>query len=456
MDPDLSNTLDFQVVGKCRTAYNISFNETILYANYIDAESIGDNLTIVCGITVSDGTHTVNSSVKITVIDENDNKPVFHMSNDPLKINDTLRVGSHILDIQATDVDVSTRTEKVFFYLDENSPYLNYFNLDYITGELSVKSSLKQLSGSTIDMTVTARDAGSPPQESSKNITIVVKEVNANSPKFTSSPMNFNIKENVANFSKMIEATDVDGDMISYRIVSGDIDDIFFLDQTTGTLSLLNRSFEFDYETKSGYSLIVEATDNAHFPKSASVTVYIKVQDVNEAPRVSIVSPVVYRQINTTANNIITSVFVEDPDTNPHFRECTFTISPKHNHGGKFFSIDKNATITTARKLTEAGTFFLTIHVINLKIERILNMTVIVVDVQHISKTYNLREKTPVPAVLDQFDGNYTYMIIPPIVTAFPGMVNFTLEKNVSNLLVMYLNSSPNKPWFLCVCSTRL
>ena len=439
MDPDLNDKLDFHVEKACQMMYNISFNETILYANYIDAESIGDNLTFVCGITVSDGTHTVNSSVTITVIDENDNKPVFSMSKVNIEIDDTLTVGSHILDIQATDRDVSTRTEKVFFYLDENSPYLSYFHLDYITGELSVQSSLKQLSGSTINMTVTARDAGSPPQESSKNITIVVKEVNVHPPEFISNLIKFSIRENERGFTKIIRARDLDRDKVSYRIVSGDIDDIFTLDQTTGTLYLTNRSFTFDYETESLYSLIVEATDNAHFPKSASVTVDIKVQDVNEAPRVHTASPVVYRKINTTANNIITSVIVEDPDSNSTFRQCDFSIFSKYKNGshsvtGDLFKIDRNGTISTAQTLRYAGTFVLTVHVINIDIEQYLNLTVIVSNVEGISQSYNLPENTPVPKTLDHFGGNYTYTIMQPVVTTFPGRVNFTMQKNVSSL----------------------
>ena len=99
--------------------------------------------------------------------------------------------------------------------------------------------------------------------------------MNDNSPNINSND-SFSLDENTRDIGT-IEATDADGDSITFTI-SGTDSNEFSLDSTTGVLKLVALA---DYETKSTYSAVITASDGEN---NSSQTITIAVNDVNEEP----------------------------------------------------------------------------------------------------------------------------------------------------------------------------
>ena len=90
----------------------------------------------------------------------------------------------------------------------------------------------------------------------------------------------FSLAENSPNgtFFGTIQASDADGDTLSYTVLSGNTDQAFGLNASTGVLSVTD-STALDYETTPVFSLLVQASDGA---LSDSATVIINLIDVDE------------------------------------------------------------------------------------------------------------------------------------------------------------------------------
>ena len=90
----------------------------------------------------------------------------------------------------------------------------------------------------------------------------------------------FSLAENSPNgtFFGTIQASDADGDTLSYTVLSGNTDQAFGLNASTGVLSVTD-STALDYETAPVFSLLVQASDGA---LSDSATVTINLIDIDE------------------------------------------------------------------------------------------------------------------------------------------------------------------------------
>jgi hypothetical protein len=83
-----------------------------------------------------------------------------------------------------------------------------------------------------------------------------------------------------------INASDSDGDSVSFAIIKGNESGDFVLEQATGRLKV-SPTAVLDFETKAGYSFVVAVTDAKHQEFTTTANVSINVSDVNEAPRMA-------------------------------------------------------------------------------------------------------------------------------------------------------------------------
>ena len=91
----------------------------------------------------------------------------------------------------------------------------------------------------------------------------------------------FTLAENSPNGTVVgtIQASDADGDTLTYTILSGNTGQAFGLESATGILSVVDSTTALDYETTPVFSLLVQASDGA---LSDSATVTINLTDVDE------------------------------------------------------------------------------------------------------------------------------------------------------------------------------
>lgn len=221
----------------------------------------------------------------IDVIDVNDNDPVIEIKSASAKLDEDSKPGTMVALINIYDLDTGS-SGRVTCSISDNVPFKlvsevkNYYML--VTGELLDREVQPEY-----NITVTATDAGSPPLTSVKVITIVVNDVNDNSPTFTQSTYNVNILENqpVGTFVMKLQAQDIDdaanAKIIYYISKDSDSDVSSFLTINADTGELFTSRL-FDYEQSAHFQIKVTARDGGDHPLSTTCAVNVFIKDQND------------------------------------------------------------------------------------------------------------------------------------------------------------------------------
>jgi len=111
-----------------------------------------------------------------------------------------------------------------------------------------------------------------------------VLDENDNTPKFSLPLYQASVPENTAINVNILRVTATDPDdgtngLVTFSIVSGNANDTFAMDNTTGFLYVRQN---IDREAVAFYSLLISASDNAPTPKSDFALVNFTVQDEND------------------------------------------------------------------------------------------------------------------------------------------------------------------------------
>uniref|UniRef100_A0A8C8BN08 Protocadherin-15 n=1 Tax=Otus sunia TaxID=257818 RepID=A0A8C8BN08_9STRI len=165
-------------------------------------------------------------------------------------------------------------------YLIQNGDPQQVFNLSQSSGLLALGKPLDRESTDRYILIVTASD-GRPDGTSTATVNIVVTDVNDNGPVFDMFlPKNLSVQEEEANaFVGQVRATDADAGVngqVHYSLAN--FNNLFRITSNGSiyTAVKLNR------EVRDYYELIVEATDGAVDPRRSTITLAIKVLDIDD------------------------------------------------------------------------------------------------------------------------------------------------------------------------------
>ncbi|XP_062436797.1 protocadherin-15 isoform X2 [Rhea pennata] len=216
------------------------------------------------------------TTVYIEVLPPNNQSPPrFPQLMYSLEVSEAMRVGAVLLNLQAID-----REGDPIRYLIQNGDPQQVFNLSQSSGLLALGKPLDRESTDRYILIVTASD-GRPDGTSTATVNIVVTDVNDNGPVFDMFlPKNLSVQEEEANaFVGQVRATDPDAGVngqVHYSLVN--FNNLFRITSNGSiyTAVKLNR------EVRDYYELIVEATDGAVDPRRSTLTVAIKVLDIDD------------------------------------------------------------------------------------------------------------------------------------------------------------------------------
>ncbi|XP_063989981.1 protein dachsous [Diachasmimorpha longicaudata] len=259
------------------------------------------------------------TTLKIVVEDENDNAPEFRTGACyTLAVPENQEI-SIIHTIAAVDLDSGKNGDITYSIIGGNDG--GKFRLDPASGDLSA-TSLDCETVSRYILTISARDKGHPSLEAHCNISIIVLDVNDNSPTFapnhrdtlrlTKSPEyptftqsfhqyypNYSgkytttISEDVPTDSSVmtVRATDPDqgfNGKITYTIAE-ETTWLFRVDNLTGVITTAGQ---LDRERQATYNFLVVATDGGLYDaKSTTIPVEINLSDVNDNSPVFEINP---------------------------------------------------------------------------------------------------------------------------------------------------------------------
>ncbi|KTF83411.1 hypothetical protein cypCar_00045774 [Cyprinus carpio] len=142
--------------------------------------------TINLHITALDGGKPAKSGtmdITINVIDINDNVPVFTKDIYSVMLNENAPIGTTVIQVNATDFDEGSNGEVVYsFGKNVNSKVRKLFDINTITGEITVEGPLDYEDKDSYEIDIQASDRGTVPHRTDKSIMIQIIDINDNEP----------------------------------------------------------------------------------------------------------------------------------------------------------------------------------------------------------------------------------------------------------------------------------
>uniref|UniRef100_A0A2K5L1Q0 FAT atypical cadherin 4 n=1 Tax=Cercocebus atys TaxID=9531 RepID=A0A2K5L1Q0_CERAT len=182
----------------------------------------------------------------------------------------------------------SLRGEPMSYYIASGN-LGNTFQIDQLTGQVSISQPLDFEKIQKYVVWIEARDGGFPPFSSYEKLDITVLDVNDNAPIFKEDPFVSEILENLSP-RKILTVSAVDKDsgpngQLDYEIVNGNMENSFSINHATGEIRSVRP---LDREKVSYYVLTIKSSDKGSPSQSTSVKVMINILDENDnAPRFS-------------------------------------------------------------------------------------------------------------------------------------------------------------------------
>nr|XP_023845404.1 protocadherin gamma-C5-like [Salvelinus alpinus] len=131
------------------------------------------------------------SQITVTVLDNNDNNPVFQKAVYKVRVNENSEKGTSLIKLEATDSDEGVNGEIEYSFGEHTAEsVLSVFDIDAVTGEMFLRGELDYESAASYRIDITAVDKGIPEMEGHCRVQVEVTDVNDNAPEIvlTSKP----------------------------------------------------------------------------------------------------------------------------------------------------------------------------------------------------------------------------------------------------------------------------
>ncbi|KFB39729.1 AGAP007924-PA-like protein [Anopheles sinensis] len=232
---------------------------------------------------------STTSRIHISVLDENDNSPIFDPKQYSAAIAENASIGASVLQVSATDVDEGANGRVRFSIAagDDNRD----FTISEDSGVVRVAKNLNYERKSLYAITVRAEDCAGDTEHGevrfdTARLSITITDINDNPPTFLDSPYLAYVMENVIppndGYVITVRAYDADtppfNSQVRYFLKEGDTD-FFKINASTGEISLLRA---LDRELQEEYILTLVAMDTGSPPLTGTGTVRVMVQDIND------------------------------------------------------------------------------------------------------------------------------------------------------------------------------
>uniref|UniRef100_A0A8C4F6M5 Cadherin domain-containing protein n=1 Tax=Dicentrarchus labrax TaxID=13489 RepID=A0A8C4F6M5_DICLA len=272
-------------------------------------------------LTALDGGNPVRSGtsqITINVLDNNDNFPVFEKNVYKVTLDEKSIKGVVIIKPKATDADEGSNGE-IEFSFGSRTPdsVLSTFDINPVTGEITLKGELDYETINSYDIDITAKDKGSPEMEGHCRVQVDITDFNDNAPEIVLTSQPKPVREDAPSGTvvALISARDLDsGDngKVTLQLTKGSP---FNLKPSFSNNYALVTSGALDRENVPEYNIEITATDSGSPPQSSKKTIPVSITDVNDNPPVfSQPSYNVYLKENGVPGSILYSVSASDLD----------------------------------------------------------------------------------------------------------------------------------------------
>ncbi|XP_053285306.1 protocadherin gamma-C5-like [Pleuronectes platessa] len=272
-------------------------------------------------LTALDGGNPVRSGtsqITITVLDINDNFPVFEKNVYKVTLGEKSIKGAVVIKPKATDADEGLNGQIEFSFGSRTPDFdSSIFDINSITGEISLKGELDYETVKSFDIDVTAKDKGSPEMEGHCRVQVDITDFNDNAPEIVLTSQPKPVREDAPSGTvvALISARDldsVDNGKVTLQLTKGFP---FALKPSFSNNYALVTSGTLDRESCSHYDIEITATDSGSPPLSSKKIIPVSITDVNDNPPVfSQPSYNVYLKENGVPGSVLYSVSASDLD----------------------------------------------------------------------------------------------------------------------------------------------
>ncbi|KAM9373555.1 protocadherin alpha-2-like [Phaethornis superciliosus] len=254
----------------------------------------------------------------ISVLDANDNAPQFNQSVYKIKVLEGSQLGTLLLTLSATDLDEGSNSDITYLFGRRvSSEVREMFSVDEKKGEIRLRGELDYEEMSSYEITVEARDSGTPPLSGHCKVVVEVLDVNDNAPEVRVTSLSVPVSEDasVGTVVALLSVWDRDsGANGRVRCWVRGSSPFGLVSRLSGSYSLVVRE-ALDRERVSEYEVEVLAEDGGSPALSGRLGVRVWVSDVNDnAPCFSQAVYTVLTRENNAAGAELGRVWARDPD----------------------------------------------------------------------------------------------------------------------------------------------
>ncbi|XP_074958429.1 protocadherin alpha-5-like isoform X5 [Phalacrocorax aristotelis] len=290
----------------------------LVLAKPLDREAVAVHRLVV---TASDGGRpplTGTMEVVISVLDANDNAPQFNQSVYKVKVLEGSELGTVLIKLSATDMDEGINSDIMYFFSKRVAAQVKeIISIDENKGEIRLQGKLDYEEIDSYEVTIEARDKGTPPLSGHCRVVLEVLDVNDNAPEVWVTSLSVPVPEDAAvgTVVALLSVSDRDsGANGRVRCAAWPPSPFGLVATFAGSYSLVLRE-SLDRERVAEYEVEVRAEDGGVPPLRASRAVRVPVSDVNDnAPAFAQAVYTVLARENNAAGAELARLWARDPD----------------------------------------------------------------------------------------------------------------------------------------------
>ncbi|CAG9785812.1 unnamed protein product [Diatraea saccharalis] len=230
-------------------------------------------------------------TVKIEIVDVNDNAPQWPEDPINIEISEITPIGKTIYNFTAKDADFGANGELNYYIVSSLPPTKTAFNLDPLTGSLTLTSPLDYETLKEYWLVIEATDQAVNISErmiTSATVHISVTDENDNAPTFVSASrvtVSLNTLSGTLYQALAVDADSRDNGRISYYISGGDEHAYFSMEYDIGKLTLSKKySSDISRVRPGQYKLNLTASDHGVPFRQSHMTLLLTLQESSNIP----------------------------------------------------------------------------------------------------------------------------------------------------------------------------
>ncbi|XP_034512028.1 protocadherin alpha-10-like [Ailuropoda melanoleuca] len=221
----------------------------------------------------------------ITVLDANDNAPVFDKAVYRVKLLENSRNGTLVIRLNASDLDEGSNSHILYsFATDVSSNAEAFFRIDSTSGEIKVNGKIDFEETKLWKLQIEALDKGNPPMFGHCTVLVEILDINDNAPELLVTSLSLSVPEDatLGTVIALISVSDRDSGANGEVTCSLRPHVPFKLVSTFKNYYSLVLDSALDRESVANYVLVVTARDGGSPSLSATASVSMEVADVND------------------------------------------------------------------------------------------------------------------------------------------------------------------------------